>query len=267
MPTHPKDPNQSSLFIGKDGQLNLLNKSAEQMARDERERKSAPVECLGHTFPGDAARREHYLKLLAEKLKDPAFRKTPGFPKGTDEDILRMSDPPYYTACPNPFLGDFVKTYGKPYDPSAPYHRDPFAVDTSVGKTDALYKAHAYHTKVPHLAIVPSILHYTEPGDIVLDGFSGSGMTGVASQYCGNATLSYRAELEQNWKETGHDAPVWGMRRVILNDLGPVATFISAGYNLSFDVDAFEASSQAILKAIEVELGWMYETRHTDNLT
>ena len=75
-----------------------------------------------------------------------------------------MSDPPWYTACPNPFLADFVRVYGKPYDPKERYERDPFAVDTSVGKTDALYKAHGYHTKVPHLAIVPSILHYTDPG-------------------------------------------------------------------------------------------------------
>ncbi len=259
------DPNQSKLFIGKDGQLNLLNKTAEQMVREEQDRKVAPVECLGQTFPGDSARREHYLKLLAEKLKDPEFRKTPGFPKGTDEDILRMSDPPYYTACPNPFLGDFVKAYGKPYDPSVAYHRDPFAVDSSVGKTDALYKAHGYHTKVPHLAIVPSILHYTEPGDIVLDGFSGSGMTGVAAQFCGVAPATYRAELDQEWKAAGYSPPKWGLRRAVLNDLGPAATFISAGYNLSFDVDAFEALSQELLKAIEVELGWMYETRHTDN--
>ncbi|MDY0063101.1 MAG: hypothetical protein RBU45_25060, partial [Myxococcota bacterium] len=64
--------------------------------------KSGPVECLGQTFPSDEARREHYLGLLAEKLKDPEFRKTPGFPIGSDEDILRLSDPPYYTACPNP---------------------------------------------------------------------------------------------------------------------------------------------------------------------
>ena len=31
-------------------------------------KKSGPVECLGHTFPSDDARREHYLALLAEKL-------------------------------------------------------------------------------------------------------------------------------------------------------------------------------------------------------
>ena len=67
-----------------------------------------PVECMGQTFPNDEERREHFLKLLEEKLKDPVFRKQEGFPKGTDEAILAMSDPPYYTACPNPWLADFV---------------------------------------------------------------------------------------------------------------------------------------------------------------
>jgi len=71
---------------------------------------------------------------------------------------------------PEPFLEEFVKLYGRPYDPNEHYHREPFAVDVSEGKTDPLYKAHGYHTKVPNLAIVPSILHYTKPGDIVLDG-------------------------------------------------------------------------------------------------
>ena len=151
------------------------------------QKDSGPVECLGQTFPSEQARREHFTKLLAEKLKDPVFRKIEGFPQGTDEAILAMSDPPYYTACPNPFLEDFVRHYGKPYDPSVKYSREPQTIDVSVGKTDPLYKAHSYHTKVPHLAIVPSILHYTEPGDIVLDGFGGSGMTGVAAQWCASA--------------------------------------------------------------------------------
>ena len=72
------------------------------------------MECLGITFDNEQARREHFLALLQEKLLDPEFRKTPGFPQGSDEAILRMSDPPYYTACPNPFLEDFVRCYGKP---------------------------------------------------------------------------------------------------------------------------------------------------------
>ncbi len=186
---------------------------------------------------------------------------------GTDEDILALSDPPYYTACPNPFIADFIKSYGKPYDPAATYSREPLTVDVSVGKTDAIYKAHGYHTKVPHLAIVPSILHYTEPGDLVLDGFAGSGMTGVAAQWCGVAPTAYRHDLEGDWKRQGKAPPKWGVRRAILNDLSPAATFIAANYCLPVDVNAFARTGKQLLDEVEQEIGWMYETLHTDGKT
>ena len=240
----------------------MTDKSAEQQVEE-----NSKVECLGMTFANDEERRKYFTEKLREKLSDPEFRKTPGFPKGSDEDILRLSDPPYYTACPNPFLADFVRVYGKPYDPKERYEREPFAVDTSVGKTDALYKAHGYHTKVPHLAIVPSILHYTRPGDLVLDGFCGSGMTGVAAQWCGTAPADYRGQLELAWKQDGRDAPEWGARRAILGDLGPAATFIAAGFNLPFEVETFGRAARRILDEVEAELGWMYETLHTDGKT
>jgi 16S rRNA G966 N2-methylase RsmD len=231
------------------------------------EKHSGPVECLGQTFPSEQARREHYLALLAEKLRDAEFRKIEGFPQGTDEAILAMSDPPYYTACPNPFLEDFVRHCGKPYDPSVKYSREPQTVDVTVGKTGALYKAHSYHTKVPHLAIVPSILHYTEPGDIVLDAFGGSGMTGVAAQWCGLAPATYRHELEMEWKKQGKPAPKWGARRAVINDLSPVATFIGSNYNIPFDVEVFAKAGKQLLKELEQDIGWMYETTHTDGKT
>lgn len=232
---------------------------------EERAHSTGPVECLGMTFDSEEARRAHFLEQLRDKL--PELRKRPDFPVAEDEDILRLSDPPYYTACPNPFLAEFVERYGRPYDPTVPYHREPFAVDVSEGKTDQLYKAHGYHTKVPHLAIVPSILHYTKPGDIVLDGFCGSGMTGVAAQWCGTAPLEYRRTVEQRWEEHERDKPEWGARRVILGDLSPAATFIAGNYNLPFDVDAFATAAKRLLKEVEDEIGWMYETLHTDGKT
>ena len=250
------------LFIDGSGQLRLVDKSAEQLALE-----IGQIECLGVTFDSEEARRNYFTDRLRDKLAEPEFRKTPGFSKGTDEDIIRMSDPPWYTACPNPFLADFLRVYGKPYDPMERYVRDPFAVDTSVGKTDALYKAHGYHTKVPHLAIVPSILHYTEPGDIVLDGFAGSGMTGVAAQWCGSAPAEYRKQIEAEWSKQGLAKPKWGARRAIVNDLGPAATFIAANYTLPFDVSAFARAAQRILTEVEKELGWMYETLHSDGKT
>ena len=178
-----------------------------------------------------------------------------------------MSDPPYYTACPNPWLADFVAYYGKPYDPEVKYSREPLAIDVSVSKTDQLYRAYSYHTKVPHLAIVPSILHYTQPGDIVLDGFAGSGMTGVAAQWCGSAPAAYRHEVEMSWKKEGPPTPKWGARRAILNDQSPAATFISANYNIPFDVEAFAKAGKKLLKNVEQKIGWMYETLHADGKT
>lgn len=59
-----------------------------------------------------------------------------GFPIGKDEDIIALSRPPYYTACPNPFIEDFIRENGTPYDEATDdYHREPFAADVSEGKT------------------------------------------------------------------------------------------------------------------------------------
>lgn len=77
----------------------------EQQGSIELQQKQADVDtviCLGLTFENDQVRREHFMALPKEKLQDPEFRKIPGFPQGSDEAILRMSDPPYYTACPEP---------------------------------------------------------------------------------------------------------------------------------------------------------------------
>jgi predicted RNA-binding Zn-ribbon protein involved in translation (DUF1610 family) len=110
-------------------------------------------------------------------------------------------------------------------------------------------------------------LSSSNPGDIVLDGFAGSGMTGVAAQWCGSAPAVYRHELELEWKKQGEPSPEWGARRVILNDLSPAATFIAANYNLPFDVDTFAKAGKQLLKEVEQEIGWMYETLHTDGKT
>jgi hypothetical protein len=191
-----------------------------------------------------------------------------GFPIGTDEDIIALSDAPYYTACPNPFLQDFIRAYGKPYDEATDtYHREPFAADTGSGKTHPIYTAHSYHSKIPHLAIMPSILHYTEPGDIVLDGFAGSGMTGVATQLCGSPEEEFKHQLEQEWELTHHSAPRWGTRNALLIDLSPVASFIAYNVNCSMDAHEFDHASKDFFRHIEKELGWMYETLHSDGKT
>ena len=239
-----------------------------------------PVTCLGMTFENDEARRAHFTEELREKLKESEFRKIEGFPIGEDEDILALSDPPYYTACPNPWIADFIKEWDaqKPEKPEDyQYHREPFAADISAGKNDPIYNAHSYHTKVPHKAIMRYILHYTEPGDIVFDGFCGTGMTGVAAQMCGDRTvvmsLGYQVKpdgtiLQEELNERGKS--VWrpfskvGVRRAVLSDLSPAATFISKSYNAPTNVARFQKEATRILMEVEQECGWMYETLHTD---
>lgn len=225
-----------------------------------------PVECLGITFPNDEARRSYFIEKLKEKLADRAFRRIEGFPVGDDEDIISLSDPPYYTACPNPFMEDFVNLSGQAYNPTNDdYLREPFATDVSEGKGDPIYNAHSYHTKVPHKAIMRYILHYTEPGQIVFDGFCGTGMTGVAAQLCGDQavveSLGYKVTSDGAiLTKGGKPFSKLGARRAILADLSPAATFIAFNYNTPINAHAFRTEAENILHKAEADCSWMYLT-------
>lgn len=236
--------------------------------------QQGPVKCLGITFESDEARRTYFIERLREILKDPAFRKIEGFPTGEDEDILRLSDPPYYTACPNPFLNEVISEWQKErqmirnrlHMPEEADQHEPFAADVSEGKTDPVYNAHPYHTKVPHKAIMRYILHYTEPGDIVFDGFCGTGMSGVAAQLCKDkkaiGELGYRVDdYGIVWDGTKAISRL-GSRRAVINDLSPAATFIAYNYNSLIDTDKFKREAKRILSELERKYGWMYETWH-----
>lgn len=260
---------KSKIVAGKPGSGNLFD---EELVPNDK-----PVVCLGMDFPNDKARREYFTAELRKRLQDPEFRKIEGFPIGEDEDILALSDPPYYCACPNPWIGDFIRQWEseKPQKNDLfHYVREPFAADVSEGKNDPIYNAHSYHTKVPHKAIMRYILHYTAPGDIVFDGFCGTGMTGVAAQMCGDINavkeLGYRVDektgniFDPGAEDSSKPFSKLGARKAILNDLSPAATFIAYNYNTPVDVAEFEREAKRILAKVEHECGWMYETRHVD---
>jgi len=197
-----------------------------------------------------AAERE----ALADRL--PQLRARPGAPLGDDANILAMSLPPYATACPNPDLGAWLAaTEPEGHDNRKYTDPGPFTTDVSEGKSSPFYKAHSYPTKVPHQAIMRFLLHYTEPGDVVLDGFCGTGMTGVAAQACGAPAGGVRREIEDDMRGVR-----WGPRRAVLSDLSPSATFIAAGLNLPIDARAFDRRSAEILDEFEDAWGWMYRT-------
>ena len=211
---------------------------------DEQPVTSDPVECLGMRFASDDARRRYYLDRLKEHL--PELRKRPDFPIGEDDDILRLSDPPYYTACPNPFLSDLIRLVdgdetSNRVDPmTTQYHRHPYTGNIDVSSRHPVYGFHPYPTKVPPNVIRTLIEHYTEPGDYVFDGFCGTGMTGVAAREAG--------------------------RNAIIADLCPAATFVSATNSRSHEWMIADFSLRQLLSESRQEWGYLYHTQQDSEI-
>ena len=218
----------------------------------------ARMEAIEYWPMGDDAR----LRGLAERMRHAdsskdllqRWKDEVGFPHGEIEDILNLSDPPWHTACPNPFIQDFIHHYGNPYVASDDaYHREPFAADVTEGKSDPIYNAHSYHTKVPHKAIMRYIKHYTRPGDLVFDGFCGTGMTGVA------AALS--TDLADADRRTSVFSPT-PRRWPILIDLSPLATFIASNLLRPISAHLFTLAIDSVCTAVEADFGSLYTTSH-----
>lgn len=218
------------------------------------------VTVLGKSFNSEEERRIYFREELRKKL--PELKQMEGFPIGEDKDILNLSDPPYYTACPNPWLNDFISDWEEDKKQleaegkrSADFIVDePYASDVSEGKNNPIYNAHTYHTKVPHTAIMRYILKYTQTGDIVFDGFAGTGMTGVAASLCGNPCDEFKLKIEKENQEIN-----WGKRNAICSDLSPIASNIGSNYNSKNDLASFFDNALNKIEEVEKSYKWMYE--------
>lgn len=102
-------------------------------------------------------------------------------------------------------------------------------------RNTAFYNAHSYHTKVPPEAIRPFIEHFSKPGDVVLDPFCGSGMTGVAAAMEG--------------------------RRAILNDLSTAAVHLAWNHTHVCDGDELEAAFDRVAASVKADFDRYYATR------
>jgi len=228
------------------------------------------ITVLGKTFNSEEERRTYFREELRKHL--PELKKMEGSPIGEDDDILNLSDPPFYTACPNPWLNDFIaewedekKELEKEGKRDANFEVDgPYAADVSEGKNNPIYMSHSYHTKVPHPAIMRYILHYTQPGDVIYDGFSGTGMTGVAAQSCKNPNSEDKFRIETEYKSLGFNSPVWEGRKTILSDLSPIASFIAYNFNSFINSQQFLNETETLAKEITKKYQWMYATKHKD---
>ena len=166
---------------------------------------------------------------------------------------------------PNPELPEFIRRHATPYDPATDCYEVPaFNRDILVDKAHppkAIYDMHTYWSKKHWAAIREYIRHYLpekyypKGTGLVMDCFSGSGMTGIA------------AMMED--------------RPCIMVDASPVAAFISHCYTDPVEpLDLEEAYDEMLAEPyppdlrscvkkitgrdianLQQELDWLYETR------
>lgn len=169
-----------------------------------------------------------------------------------------------FTPGPNPKLTEFISDHATPYEAATDkYNVAAFEKDLVINKAApprAILNMHRYWSKKHWAAIREYIQHYLPEkhyprgAGLVLDGFSGSGMTGVA------------AMMED--------------RPCVLFDASPAAAFISHCYTHPVDPDELQAAYDQMMSAeypeefkarlrsstgraiqnLSEELDWLYET-------
>lgn len=121
-------------------------------------------------------------------------------------------------------------------------------------RSGPVYNMHSYPTKIDYHSIIKYIMYYTNPGDVVFDGFSGTGSTGLAAISCDEVS----DEIVKEFQNNNIDYKL-GKRKAVLTDLSPIATFISSSIALPVDVEKLEHEALRILDECEEEVGWMYK--------
>lgn len=223
------------------------------------------ITVLGKSFSSEEERRNYFREELRKKL--PELKQMEGFPIGEDEDILNLSDPPYYTACPNPWLNDFIAEWEeekKQLEKEGKRTIDnnevlPYTDNIIESVNNEIYRAHTYHTKVPHPAICRLLLHYTKPGDIIIDSFAGTGMAGVAARKCDGKDRELTNRFTHEFKEI--KSLELGSRKAILNDLSPVAFHISKNFNSNYDLNKIEKELGSFRITLENKLNNLFKTK------
>ena len=197
--------------------------------------------------------------MASSKLKDT---KTPSLFTASKSQC-HTSEP--FVPGPNPRLPKFVQQHTTPYHPTSDkYDVGPFSKDIVVDKAaspKAIYDMHTYWSKKHWAAIREYIRHYLptkyypKGTGLVLDCFSGSGMTGVAAMMEG--------------------------RPCVLIDASPAAAFISHCYTHPAPPDELQAAYERMMsepypddlkrklkkvtgediETLQHELDWLYATK------
>lgn len=100
-----------------------------------------------------------------------------------------------------------------------------------------MYLMHKYWARKPHNVVAEYIKHYSNEGEIVLDPFSGSGVTAIESLKCD--------------------------RKAIAIDLDPIATFITRMSILSINLEDFKNQFRKLEETVKNSIDPLYETTCT----
>ena len=105
-----------------------------------------------------------------------------------------------------------------------------------VAKTHTpMYLMHKYWARKPHNVVSEYIKHYSKEGDIVLDPFSGSGVTAIEAIKLG--------------------------RKAIAIDLNPISAFMTRCTAMPIDIKKFEEAFKEIEKNVKNKINELYETK------
>lgn len=124
-------------------------------------------------------------------------------------------------------------------------------------RTGPLYNAFSYPTKISPEAISLFIATHTDPGATIVDVFSGSGTTGVASLLCERPT----ARMIEDARRLGIE-PRWGPRTAHLFDVSVLGTFISRTLTDPPCPTEFDAAVGELIALAREEIGDCYAAEH-----
>lgn len=122
-----------------------------------------------------------------------------------------------------------------------------------------LFNAFPYPTKISPEAIALFIAAHTDPGATVLDGFAGSGSTGLAAILCGQPTDQMREEAER----LGLDVR-WGARRAVLYEIGVLGAFVAEVLCNPPSPVEFSEAAERLLSDVRSEWAWLYGSQDPD---
>jgi DNA modification methylase len=152
------------------------------------------------------------------------------------DDVQAMPEGFYSGDQPNSNLRRFIEEHATPYVPEHDeYKAHAFTKAITTTKATAIYNMHTYWSKKPHDAIRQYIRHYTQPGDVVMDPFSGSGGTSLAA-------------LMEN-------------RKAVAIDRSPAATFITKNQCFPISPESLEEAFSQLNSLVKKDIDWLYGTR------